>query len=389
MAGQIVFFPAMKTPDLVDWLRLVQIPGLGPVGIKRLLQHFGHPQAVIQASEAEYRSVPGIKSLMADRLVRFRREIPLQPVIDHLHRLEKMGARVITSGEEGYPPRLAQIYDPPAVLYVRGDPGKMVSERMVAVVGSRRASMNALILARKLCTALVQHQVTVVSGLALGVDSAAHWGALDGGGSTVAVAAVGLDICYPSANRRLADKIGTEGCLISEVPLGTRPEPFRFPARNRIISGLAQAVVVVEASEKSGALITARLALEQGREVLAVPGMAGDWRCKGSNQLLRDGAGMVEIAADILLEMRWPELVKPSSGNATKRMDGNGSSVMGLLMQCLADGPVQADELSRQSRLPVASLSSILLQMELAGKVIRLPGNWFALQNSPVRDTTS
>lgn len=378
----------VKNRNLIDWLRLVQIPGLGPVGIRKLLGHFGHPQAVVEASEQDYRDVPGIRPRMVDQLLNFRKKIPSQPVTDQLERLHQIGARLITLGDPFYPPMLAEIHDPPPVLYVQGDPNHLLASRMLAVVGSRRASPRALGLAREISYALVQSHVVVVSGLALGIDSAAHRGALDGGGFTVAVAAVGLDVCYPPSNRDLAQRIIAQGCLMTEAPLGTRPDAFRFPARNRIISGLAHGVVVVEAGEKSGALITSRMALEQGREVFAVPGASGDWHCTGSNRLLKSGAGWVEGAKDILWEMRWETTVAPNGPLAVDAIN-SGAGSRELLIQCLASGPIQADELSRKSHLTVASLSSILLQLELAGVVIRQPGNWFALQNSLTHDTRS
>lgn len=380
----------MKRAELTDWLRLVQIPGLGPVGIRKLMEHFGHPQAVMQASEADYRAVPEMRPQMAASLARFRQTIPLQPVLNHLQRLQKMGAGIIILGDPNYPPMLAHIYDPPSVLYCQGDIGHLLGPRMVAVVGSRNASFKALDLARRLSTALVSHRITVVSGLALGIDTAAHRGALDGGGKTVAVTAVGLDVCYPPANQNLVQKIIAHGCQVTESPLGTRPDAFRFPSRNRIISGLAHAVVVVEAGEKSGALITARLALEQGREVFAVPGTGGHWQCRGSNHLLKQGAGMVEEARDVLLEMNWSEPLPDSSALPRDTASGKGvDSGVGKVLQCLENGPVQADELSRKTQLTVAVLSSILLQLELGGTVIRLPGNQFALQNGSSHDTTS
>ncbi|MBF0435950.1 MAG: DNA-protecting protein DprA [Magnetococcales bacterium] len=384
----------MKPVELTDWLRLVQIPGLGPVGIKKLLEHFGHPLAVVQASESDYRNVPGMHPQITERLATFRQKLPLQPVLDHLQRLREMGAGVTILGDLNYPPMLAQIYDPPPVLYYLGDIGQLVGRRMVAVVGSRRASYKALDLARRLSLALVSHRITVVSGLALGIDTAAHRGALEGGGETVAVSAVGLDVYYPPDNRNLVQKIIARGCQVTEATLGTRPDAFRFPQRNRIISGLVHAVLVVEAGAKSGALITARLALEQGREVFAVPGTGGDWQCRGSNHLLKQGAGMVEEARDILLEMNWSEQplrknTSPGDGVPRNAVRVTGAdSVEDHLLQCLAGGPVQADDLSRKTQLTVAALSSILLRLELAGMVIRLPGNQFALQNGPSRDTT-
>ncbi|MBF0347839.1 MAG: DNA-protecting protein DprA [Magnetococcales bacterium] len=379
----------MKTRDLIDWLRLVQIPGLGPVGIRRLLGHFGHPQAVVQASEPEYREVPGIRPTMVDSLLNFRKKIPSEPFKDQLQHLHQLGAVVITLGDDAYPPMLAQIHDPPPVLYIQGDLACMAAPRMMAVVGSRKATPKALGLAREIAFSLAGHQVVVVSGLALGIDSAAHRGALDGGGFTVAVAAVGLDICYPARNQELALKIKRQGCLLTEAPLGTKPDAFRFPARNRIISGLTHGALVVEAGEKSGALITARMALEQGREVFAVPGDPGAWHSRGNNRLLKEGAGLVETAQDIILEMRWQDAQSPLHGGQGPRINTEDFTSSGrLLLQYLANGPIQADELARKSHLTVASLSSILLQLELAGVVIRQPGNWFALQISPTRDTT-
>lgn len=392
MIGSAPWLPhrnIVKTRDLIDWLRLVQIPGLGPVGIRKLLGHFGHPQAIVEANEQDYREVPGIRPKMVDQLLNFRKKIPSEPVTDQLKLLARIGGRLLTLGDSLYPPMLAQIHDPPPVLYVQGDPIYLQAPQMIAVVGSRRASPKALGLAREISFQLAHHQVVVVSGLALGVDSAAHRGTLDGGGFTVAVAAVGLDVCYPPSNQALARQIIGQGCLVTEAPLGTRPDAFRFPARNRIISGLVHGVVVVEAGEKSGALITSRMALEQGREVFAVPGASGDWHCKGSNRLLKEGAGLVEEANDILLEMNWKKSSPLNGGQQRGLPMVDLDSPRGRLIQCLASGPIHADELSRKSHLTVASLSSILLQLELGGVVIRQPGNWFALQNSLTHDTKS
>ncbi len=258
-------------------------------------------------------------------------------------------------GASGYPALLAQINDPPACLWVRGDPS-VLSRPCVAVVGARSASSEGLAAARDIALDLARAGVVVVSGLARGVDSAAHRGALDGGGQTIAVLGTGIDRVYPAENDRLAEEIVAHGLLVTEFPVGSPPEDWHFPRRNRIISGLSRAVVVIEAREKSGSLITARMAADQGRDVMAVPGGIAGGRNRGSNALLRDGAKLVESAVDILQEL--------------------GMSTPGLKAAEKANSPqpveFTADDIALQLDITAGEALARLLEWELTGEIQRI-----------------
>jgi DNA processing protein len=283
----------------------------------------------------------------------------------------------IPLGDARYPAALAAIHDPPPVLWTRGRPDSLRGP-MVAVVGSRAASPYALQVARKLGADLARRQVTVVSGMARGVDSAAHEGALDGGGVTVAVFGCGVDVIYPPEHVRLAARIRASGALISELPPETPPRPAYFPQRNRIISGVALAVVIVEAAEKSGSLITARFALEQGREVLAVPGNILSGRNSGAHALLRDGARIVEGADDILEEI---QIGMREAGRAIRGAEGSNSADRAsqdpVLLHMAVAEPYDLDELAGLSGMDRIALLPRLLELELTGAVERVDGGRF------------
>ncbi|MBF0144200.1 MAG: DNA-protecting protein DprA [Magnetococcales bacterium] len=366
---------------MLDWLRLLRVPGLGPVLAGRLLDRFGDPGAVLAASDRALRQVEGVGPGVAGAVLRMAGDGEgAARAAWELDRLAAMGGEALVWGSPAYPELLATIHDPPPVLFVQGDPAFLAST-MVAVVGSRQASQGGLEMARRLGTELSLQGLVTVSGLAIGIDTAAHWGALEGGGATVAVLATGLDQAYPVVNRRLREKILGRGCLVTEAFLGTPPVANLFPRRNRIISGLSRGVVVVEAAMKSGSLVTARLALEQGREVFAVPGNVLDPRSRGVNQLIRDGARLTEGVEDILEELSWtgirhPQAVPAEAGGAGSPESGAVADLMALL----GEGPIEADLLARRSRLTVGELSRILLRLEMTGIVERLPGNRLALR---------
>ena len=280
----------------------------------------------------------------------------------------------IPLGDPRYPAALAAIHDPPAILWTRGR-AESLRGPMVAVVGSRAASPYALQVARKLGADLARRNVTVVSGMARGVDSAAHEGALDGGGVTVAVFGCGIDIIYPSEHAALAARIRAAGALLSEFPPGTPPLPAYFPQRNRIISGLVLAVVVVEAAEKSGSLITARFALEQGREVLAVPGNILSGRNSGAHALLRDGAKIVEGVDDILEEIQRGIRESGFAAEGSNAVDSASQDPV-LLNMAVAE-PYDLDELAALSGMDRITLLPRLLELELAGAVQRVDGGRF------------
>lgn len=281
----------------------------------------------------------------------------------------------VSRGDLRYPTTLAAIYDPPQTLWIRGHADALCTP-CVAIVGSRAASPYAREVARSLAADLARRNVAVVSGMARGVDSAAHLGALDAGGTTIAVFGCGVDVIYPREHARLAEQICERGALVSEFPLGMIPMPYNFPKRNRIISGLSLAVVVVEAAEKSGSLITAKLALEQGRAVLAVPGNILGGRNFGAHALLRDGAKLVESADDILEEMNL--------GIGQKESKGPESASDDPVLRCMTAGEsYDLDELSAHSGIDRVRLLPRLLELELGGALRRIEGGRFVRFRGP------
>jgi DNA processing protein len=288
-----------------------------------------------------------------------------------LERAQQIGAAVVPTGSSGYPAWLAQIVDPPIVLWILGDPA-VLQEASVAVVGSRRPSAAGLALAERLGRDLAEAGLVVTSGLARGIDGAAHRGALAGGGTTIAVLGSGLDVIYPPSHGGLAKEAARHGCLVSELPPGTQPFPAHFPLRNRIISGLSRAVVVVEAAERSGSLITARMALEQGRSVCAVPGPVAPGAHQGCHALIKDGARLVESVKDVLEETGWRPVGSSRTGDRGKSM---ADSWLCEFMK--PAGPVTADRLAELTARGGADVLAELGRLELEGAIERLPGGWF------------
>ncbi|MBO6784653.1 MAG: DNA-protecting protein DprA, partial [Alphaproteobacteria bacterium] len=303
-----------------------------------------------------------------------------------LDRLDDLGARAVTLGESDYPAALAEIDDAPPVLSVLGDPTHL-SRPGVGIVGARNASANGRRLAETLARDLADAGVPVISGLARGIDTAAHTGAIAGDGITVAAMAGGIDIVYPPENGDLYSRIARTGAAVSEMPPGTKPQARHFPRRNRIVSGLSLAVVVVEAAQRSGSLITARMAGEQGRDVLAVPGSPLDPRSYGANHLIREGASLVRDADDVLEAIR-PMLDSPKGAEITAKAphdkaagDHEAGPVPGApehrdaVVNCLSPEPVAVDEIVRRCQLTAPVVRTILLELELAGRLERHPGN--------------
>ena len=280
----------------------------------------------------------------------------------------RRGLGLVAWREPDYPPLLSHLPDPPLVLWTRGDV-RMLAKPAIAVVGSRAATPAALTIARILARDLAAAGMVIVSGMARGVDAAAHWGALDAGGTTVAVLGSGADRVYPPEHGALAERIAAAGALVSELGPGTPPRPRHFPLRNRIISGLARAVVVVEASERSGSLITARMAAEQGRDVLAVPGNVLSGRSRGCHRLIRDGARIVETAEDVLEEVFGPSALARPDSTRIKSLQLNE------LEETMAVGePYSVDELAAETGKPTAALLAALGDLEVAGRIVRAPG---------------
>ncbi|MDH3392718.1 MAG: DNA-processing protein DprA, partial [Desulfobulbaceae bacterium] len=283
----------------IDWLRLSLTSGLGAAGCRRLVDHFGSPGRVLSAPRAELARISGIRKTTLDGIGSIETgrtaETTLQQALDD-------GQTLLCWDDPEYPARLRTIHDPPVLLYLKGSP-QVVNSAGIAVVGARAASTYGLQMAERFSKDLASRGLTIISGLALGIDSTAHTGALAVKGTTVAVLGCGIDIVYPARNRKLFDKISETGAIVSEYPPGTPPDGFRFPARNRIISGLSLGVLVVEAAKRSGSLITAHLALEQGREVFAMPGRVDSGKSEGSHRLLQEGAKLVHSVTDILEEL--------------------------------------------------------------------------------------
>lgn len=336
----------------------------------KLMSAFPDSKAVFSALPEEWFGLAGLPASLKKNVISENDPVFLSA----LKSLQKTGAQMIAfSDEEKYPALLREIHDPPALLFVRGscEPGESF-----AVVGSRRASTSHLRFTRELCSDLAAKGLTVVSGLARGIDAAAHEGALAANGKTLAVLGCGIDQIYPAENRRLYNQIIEKGGIISEYPPGAQPLPHHFPVRNRIISGLSRGVLIVEASEKSGSLITAELALEQGREVFAVPGSVLSSNSRGVNSLLRQGAHLVTEPRD-LLDVLWPGRVDIPSPKPRGKAPPDLDPVEAELLRLVGEYPASLDDLVRKSGLTPSEVSATLLHLELAGLVSRLPGMQF------------
>ena len=366
------------------WVALALIPGVGARTFHRLLQRFGSPERVFAASRHTLEEIPGLKRTSIEAIK--SRSAVEESARRELGRIRELNLRILRWGAPDYPPLLSNISDPPALLYVRGHL-TADDQRAVAVVGSRHPSAYGLTVCKKLCVELAWQGWTVVSGMARGIDSAAHLGALEGGGRTLAVLGTGMDVVYPTENRKLYERISGSGAVVSELPLGTPPDPGNFPVRNRLISGLALGVVVVEATAKSGSLITAGMALEQGRQVFAVPGPLDREGVAGPHRLIKEGAKLVERAADITEELTPMVSPRISGGSARPERD-QGAPAVPLaererkIWDLLGVEPLHIDPIARQVGLSVAQAAEVLLRLELMGLVRQLPGTLFVRKPS-------
>jgi DNA processing protein len=357
--------PIDRDDDLGFWIALTRVTGIGPRRFQLLVGAFGSGRAVWEASERQLADA-GLDRRSVDAVVKARRRV--DPSIE-VPNLRRAGARAITRMDEDYPTLLAEIYDPPPVLYVKGelDPPDAPS---VAIVGTRGATSYGRMVAEELAAGLARAGVTVVSGLALGVDGAAHRGALQAGGRTIAVLANGLDRTYPSQHARLSQSIVEQGALVTEFPLGAKPDAVNFPRRNRLISGLTSGTLVVEAGDRSGALITAAFATEQGRDVLAVPGSIFSPMSKGPNTLIRDGATPVTCVDDVLAELQPTRTVRQLTIESILPSDDTERA----LMRVLGTEPLHIDEIARVASIPMSAVSAALAMMELNGLVKQTGG---------------
>ena len=361
--------------QLLELVCLNMIDNLGPLTMRDLLSAFGSPARILSASRKDLTAIEGVGPKLADAIADAR----LSDAEAELKIAEKAGVTVLHP--DGFPPGLKMIEGAPIVLYVKGG----IEEKDVvgvAIVGSRRCSLYGRKQAERLGYQLAQRGVTVVSGMARGVDSAAHTGALKGGGRTIAVLGNGLSTVYPPENRKLFNSISRSGAVVSEFSMGIPPGPGNFPRRNRVISGLSLGVVVVEAAQASGSLITAKWAAEQGREVFAVPGKAGSPTSKGTHSLIRDGAKLVEDVDDIIEELGSlkecltgePEPAAAARDEGAGRAHGPAGQVLGVLSD---DEPTGIEDVIRKCGLEASVVSGLLLQLELKGLVKSLPGKAF------------
>ena len=379
-----------------DWLTLTLIPGLGSSNFIKLLARFKTPSRILRASEAELREICGPK--LAERITQYKSvvDVPVQ-----LQAMKDYDVNFITLNDAAYPARLAEIHDPPLALFVRGDL-REEDQHCVAIVGTRKASAYGLRMAEQLAHDLAARGITIVSGMATGIDSAAHEGALKAGGRTIAILAGGVDIVFPAENAALMHKIIQQGAVISQFPMGMPHEKGLFPYRNRIVSGISMGVVIVEAPPQSGALITAQLAAEQGREVFALPGQVGFANSKGPHSLIREGAKLIESVDDILLELELPsamyqqplEAVAPNPSEkitpelAAKKQapaakvaaptPPNVSAQEKDVLSVLALEGSFVDEIAMACRITVSEALSSLTMLELKGLVRQFSGKRFA-----------
>jgi len=360
------------------WFFLKSVPGVGNLLCKRLIDRFESPGNIIQAAEHELLQVNG---LTRQHVIAIKNHKLPASVEAELALIEGKHYRIVTLTDPDYPRLLREIPDPPPLLYVYGRlEGDLAN---LAVVGSRHATGYGLSAAKNLCESLSAYNLTIVSGMARGIDTAAHEGALAAGGNTVAVLGSGLEQIYPAENRKLYHRIAENGAVISEFPLKAKPEAHHFPIRNRVISGMSLGVVVVEATKKSGSLITARLAAEQNREVFAVPGSIQSFKSTGTHTLIKQGAKLVEHAQDIIEELT--ALVQ-FSARPQKKTAGNPETELPMLsddenrvFHALEPYPMHVDVLARKIAMQSGQLLSILLNLELNGLVQQSPGKLFSI----------
>ena len=354
------------------WLALARVKGLGAVSFKKLTTRFVDPTAAFSAALTELEQVEGLHRDAIDGIVAFSDWAEIDEEIERAH---DAGIAIVPFTNPNYPARLRTIADPPPFLYVKGNI-LTDDDKAVAIVGSRSASEYGRRVARDLARGLVSLGFTVVSGMARGIDGSAHESALQAGGRTIAVLGSGVERAYPAEHETLYRRIGENGAVLSELPIGTRPLAFNFPARNRLISGLSLGVVVVEATEKSGSLITATLAVEQGREVFAVPGEVGSSRSRGAHRLIRQGAKLVESVDDIIEEIA-PQLLD-RTGSATQRaprvLPQNAGDATRTIFALLQENTLQVDQVIERTGMSAAQVLETLLDLELQGLLRQLPG---------------
>ncbi len=360
--------------DLRPWLALKSVPGVGNLLFRRLVEKFQSPETVFHADDSALLTVQGI----TPRLIQSIRNHKAKQIIDReLEAVEQKGYTIVTQTDRHYPSLLLEIPDPPPYLYLYGSlPTQGLN---IAVVGSRNATGYGISTTRQLCMELTQQQINVISGMARGVDTAAHTGTIAGGGTTVAVLGSGLNHIYPRENSRLFHQIAENGAVISEFSLNTGPDAHHFPARNRIISGMCHGTVVVEATGRSGSLITARLAAEQNREVFAVPGNIHSFKSVGTHTLIKQGAKLVAHAGDILEEFEQIQTRTQRLPAQAEALTKSLTDEEAMIIDNLEAEPIHIDDLARRLSFESGRLSGVLLQLELKELVSQSPGKRFCL----------
>ncbi|MEE9912643.1 MAG: DNA-processing protein DprA [Deltaproteobacteria bacterium] len=379
----------MNDENIKYWIALKSIDGIGNGSFRLLLDRFHSLSDVFSATINDLTAIPGISKDSAAAIVSFK---DWDKTVRQLDELNKAGIKVMTCLDECYPANLLNIYDRPAFFYVLGTLNK--EDIPIAIVGSRHASTYGKYTTDRISRELAMRAITIVSGMARGIDSCAHRGALAAHGRTVAVLGSGLDIIYPPENKKLFAAIAENGAVISEFPLGTQPLPYHFPARNRIISGLSYGVVVVEAGEKSGSLITARLAMEQGREVFAIPGSIDSAASRGTNSLIKQGAKLIENIDDILEDI-LPQLERPLGKPVFRKPEMETAQIPQInhvfqsdtlnpvdqmILAVLSRTKTHVDDIIAATGLPPTEILSTLMTLELKGRIMQYPGKLFALK---------
>lgn len=355
------------------WVWMQEIAQIGPKTIHTLLEIFKSPKEIFLTSSEEILKISQLTKTQKENIIRSRNSFSIEK---YEHWIEKWGIELCTIEDMDYPPLLKNIYDPPLVLYKKGksyDPAVVC----IAIVGSRNCTTYGKKMAYDLAKDLTAYGITIISGFARGIDTYVHQGTLAGGGNTVAVLGCGLECCYPPENKYLKNQIEEKGMILSEYPIGARPLAHHFPQRNRIISGMSAGVIVVEAAEKSGSLITADLALNQGREVFSVPGNATSRNSRGCNQLIKQGCSVVTCAEDVIetLSFSYKGLIKKENNNKNLKITLEGSEKR--IYDCILDEPTHIEMILVQSKMIIQEVQSILTILELKGIIKQLPSKYF------------
>jgi DNA processing protein len=364
----------LDSSELKSWLALSTVPKIGPIRYVSLIKHFGSPEKVLAASKNELAGLPDVGPVTASGI---KSNVSWETAEEQLKLCEKTRVQIVTFKDESYPKNLLTIYDPPPFLFVGGEI-KEEDQNAVAIVGCRSASSYGRRITERIGRELVRRGITIVSGMARGIDSIGHLAALKEKGRTLAVFGSGLDVLYPPENKKLAGEIRSSGAIISEFFLGTKPEAPNFPRRNRLISGLSLGVVIVEAGNKSGALLTAQCALDQNREVFAIPGNLGSKNSEGTNRLIKEGAKLVTSVEDILEELRiFTREGESSSFEETKKDLSGLSEAEKSIFKLISDEPCHIDKIASKASVGVPQALSMLLSLELKGLVKQLSGKMF------------